>query len=675
VLYRLAAAETLANCNGSSQTALPASTCIFNDTTAGNNAVPGEQNYGNTSPPLPDYQTNVGYDLATGLGSVNVANLVNGWDSARSETAAVTLALTPSGPITHGTSVTMNVNVAPAPPATTTPTGDIAITGPSSTSPSNLQPFANATLDANGDASAATNQIPGGTATLTAHYEGDGTFVPGDATASLTVNPETSTTSLAVSSGGSSGVPFSSGTYGTPLTFSSTVAGSSGVGTPSGLVIFQEVSSGAVDAQATLNSTGVATATGVSNLSVGAHTMSANYQSDPSFQASNSSPVTFSISQASSSTGFNPSSGSLIADNSHYLQIVVASSGQGASPTGTITLQSGSNPVGSPLALSPNGPASASANFSGVSLPYGPITLTAAYSGDTNYIASSSAPATFNVVRPTSVAVSSSNPSIVQGNNVSFTATVSPVQSGPALTGTVQFTANGNGIGSAIAVGSNGQAQISTTTLPVGSVQVNAIYSGDSNYGTSSASLSESVAPAPSLLIAAAPSSITISGPGQSGSTTLTFTGQNGFLGTINFSPADCDGLPSEAACKFSASSVTLSSSNQSANVTLTVSTTAASAQAPIGVKLPAIPRGMLPLAALLAFAFLSWQSGLFGNRKPLRLVRVSLVVLGLAAISSCGGGNSGPSNPGTPVGTSTVVVSLNTGSGTQTIQVQLNVN
>lgn len=675
VLYRLAAAQTYSNCNGSNQAALPASACIFHDITVGNNAVPGEQNYGNTSPPLPDYQSGVAYDQATGLGSVNVANLVNQWSTARSETAAVTLSLNPTGTITHGTAVTMNVNVAPAPPNTAMPTGDIAVTGPSATSPSNLQQFTTATLDGNGDATTTTNQIPGGDVTLTAHYEGDGTYVPGDATASLTVNPEPSSTSLVVSSSGTSGGVFSSGTYGTPITFSSTVVGSSGVGTPSGLVIFQEVSSGAVDAQAALNTTGVATAAGITNLSVGPHTLTANYQSDPSFQASKSSPVTFSISQASSSTGFNPPSGSIIADGSHYLQILVNGSGQGTSPTGTITLLSGSNPIGNALALSPNGTASASVNLFGASLPYGPITLTATYSGDINYVASSSAPATFNVVRPTSITVISSNPSIVQGNNVSFTATVTPTQSGPALTGAVQFAANGSNIGNPVLVSSGGQAQISSTSLPVGNLQISAIYSGDSNYGASTASLSETVAPAPSVLIAAAPSSITINKPGQTGSTTLSFTGQNSFLGTINFSPADCNGLPSEAACSFSAASVTLSSSSQSATVVLAISTTAPSLLAPRGVNSPSSPAKGWPVTTILVVMSMCLGSALLGCGKQRRLGRVPVAVLAIAALSSCGGGSSGPPNPGTPTGSSTVVVSMNTGTATQTIQVQLNVN
>ena len=73
-LYQLAAGETLSVCNS----AAPAAGCVFNDITAGNNAVPGEVNYGTSSA---QYQAGVGYDLATGLGSVNVNNLVTGWNT------------------------------------------------------------------------------------------------------------------------------------------------------------------------------------------------------------------------------------------------------------------------------------------------------------------------------------------------------------------------------------------------------------------------------------------------------------------------------------------------------------------------------------------------------------------------------------------------------------------
>ncbi len=75
-LYSLAAGQTLASCNASNTASLPSSSCIFNDVTLGNNAVPGETGYSTSTAA---YQAGVGYDLATGLGSVNVSNLVFGW--------------------------------------------------------------------------------------------------------------------------------------------------------------------------------------------------------------------------------------------------------------------------------------------------------------------------------------------------------------------------------------------------------------------------------------------------------------------------------------------------------------------------------------------------------------------------------------------------------------------
>jgi hypothetical protein len=75
-LYALASAENLNGCDASNTATLPAANCIFNDVTVGTNAVPGEANY-NT--PAETFPAKVGYDLATGLGSVNIANLVNAW--------------------------------------------------------------------------------------------------------------------------------------------------------------------------------------------------------------------------------------------------------------------------------------------------------------------------------------------------------------------------------------------------------------------------------------------------------------------------------------------------------------------------------------------------------------------------------------------------------------------
>lgn len=99
--YTLAAAQTTASCNSSS---LLVSTCIFNDVTVGTIAMPcvkGSPNCvtnttGDANGVTSGFSTGVGYDEATGLGSVNVANLVNatGWTQNNGPAADYTVTST-----------------------------------------------------------------------------------------------------------------------------------------------------------------------------------------------------------------------------------------------------------------------------------------------------------------------------------------------------------------------------------------------------------------------------------------------------------------------------------------------------------------------------------------------------------------------------------------------------
>jgi hypothetical protein len=96
VLYQLAAKEDYASCN--SNTVKAGNSCIFYDTTTGSNAavcITGATNCvtstsGDQVGILSGYKATAGYDLTTGLGTFNVANLVNAWP-ATAKTPAVTL--------------------------------------------------------------------------------------------------------------------------------------------------------------------------------------------------------------------------------------------------------------------------------------------------------------------------------------------------------------------------------------------------------------------------------------------------------------------------------------------------------------------------------------------------------------------------------------------------------
>jgi hypothetical protein len=99
------------------------------------------------------------------------------------------------------------------------------------------------------------------------------------------------------------------------------------------------------------------------------------------------------------------------------------------------------------------------------------------------------------------------------GQVVDFTATVSPVPPAQGTpTGTVQFQIDGSNFGNPVTL-SGGSATISTGSLAAGSHTVSAIYSGDSNFASSTGTLSggQSVNPAP-LTISADNQSMTYGG-------------------------------------------------------------------------------------------------------------------------------------------------------------------
>ena len=90
---------------------------------------------------------------------------------------------------------------------------------------------------------------------------------------------------------------------------------------------------------------------------------------------------------------------------------------------------------------------------------------------------------------------SSANPS-TYGTSVTFTATITPVNS-PAPTGTVAFTAGGTSISGCSAVTvSSAEAQCSTSALAGGSNSIVATYSGDTDYDSSTGSLTQTVSAA-----------------------------------------------------------------------------------------------------------------------------------------------------------------------------------
>ncbi len=409
-------------------------------------------------------------------------------------------------------------------------------------------------------------------------------------------------------------------------------------------------------------------------LPLGNNTITAQFVGDSNYAASAVSNSATISNQAATTTAIT-SSNLTIQHGASVTFTAVVTSGQAGGPalTGTVQFTSNGTPFGSPVPL-----VSGQAQISTSSLSGGSLTIQANYSGDTNYQSSFSyLQEVVQLIATTTVASSSSN-SIQQGSSVTFTATVTPAQTGgPAVGGTVTFTLN-----SATTIGTpsvvNGQAQFTTSTLPVGTDSISAQYNGDANYAPSTAVgvLGVNVTAGPDFNITFAPATLNVSSPGASASTTVTVTGSNGFNGAINFSPALCSGLPSESSCSFSPATVTGSGTTM-----LTVSTTAPSSLLPLSRHMDV--GGWRTVAGAIRFLLLAvalLALGIQARRRRWNFLATALSLTLLIANAACGGGGTGggvtpPTNPGTPlVQNQTVTVTVTSGTITHTFTFTLNV-
>jgi Bacterial Ig-like domain (group 3)/FG-GAP-like repeat len=334
-------------------------------------------------------------------------------------------------------------------------------------------------------------------------------------------------------------------------------------------------------------------------------------------------------------------------------------------PTGTATFFDGNTQLGSPVTL--NG--SSVAQYSTSSLSVSTHSITAQYSGDSNFSASTSN-AVSQVVNAASKAsttttvVSSLNPS-TSGQSVQFTATVTSQTAGTP-TGTATFFDGNTQLGSAVTLNGSAAAQYSTSSLSTGSHSITAQYSGDSNFAASTSNaVSQQVNAAANadFSVSANPTVLNLNA-GQSGSVTLTITPIGGSTQTIMLS---CGSLPFGTTCAFSNSSVTLDGTHN-ATSTLTIQTSGASSAAAPPANWPASRLGLL--IAAFAIPVFSLAAFWVGSRR----LRPALgFALGLALLVAVFAGCA--ARPGTPAGSYSVSVALVAGADTHNVPITLHVS
>ena len=359
---------------------------------------------------------------------------------------------------------------------------------------------------------------------ITASYGGNSTF--NSSTGSLTGNPQVVNKGTTVTTLTSSQNP---STLGQAVTFTATVSAvSPAAGTPTGTVTFLD--GGTSIGTGTLSG-GVATLT-TSTLAAGNHTITASYSGDSNFGTSTGSltnnpqvvnkgatTVTLTSSQNPSALG-------------QAITFTATVSGGGGTATGTVTFLDGGTSIGTGTL------SGGVATLTTSTLAAGNHTITANYSGDSNFSASTGSlannPQVVNKPGTTVTLTSSQNPSVF-GHAITFTATVSG--SGGTPTGTVTFLDGGTSIGTGTLSG--GVATLTTSTLAVGNHTITATYSGDSNFGAGTGSLTNNPQVVNSTIISTTTALTSSQNPsvfGQSVTFTATVSGGGGTpTGTVTF--------------------------------------------------------------------------------------------------------------------------------------------
>ena len=526
-----------------------------------------------TAPPAPAgpaYNAGPGYDAASGLGSVDVAQLINNWHSGSAGGAAtVAVSLTEAGqPISsfaHNAPVQLNLSVTGS---AGTPTGDVEISAPwNGRANGGIGPL---TLN-NGVATSPGfgGVLPGGSYSLVARYAGDATYAAAVTSIPIHVSPVASKLVIEATDSANNPLPVYNGqslAYGTNVHFTFFVLDAATNDDPfsaTGNVVLTD--NGRQLAVLPLDAEGFASFSST-HLAAGLHSFNARYSGDSTFNASTLTPPAPSVTIAGVptttslvSTDPNPSS----ANNTLVLVATVtpnqvcsplAPCPTGAAPGGKVRFNDGNRNLGTvALDLGVNTGTSPSSSAT-LTLIRNTLTagsgnsITATYIPDStgNYLGSSSASVLVQVGTGTGALSTTTGLSTTPANavnfvntsNLVFVATVSnSVGRRAAPTGSVTFFSNGTSLGSealdlagiaAIAIPQNN----GLLALPLGQSNIEAQYSGDSTHAPSSAVYAVNVygqGSTPDFAMQSNVTSQVITAARKSANFTVQFTSTNNF--------------------------------------------------------------------------------------------------------------------------------------------------
>jgi len=562
------------------------------------------------------YAAGTGYDLATGLGSVDVANLIKYWSSLNLAPTATTFSVSPSS-LVHGQTATVTGSVA-ATGAQGTPTGALSLTandGLSHSTGIGDFPLTSGSLHAPVD------NLPGGTYQLTAAYAGDGSFASSkSAPVTVTVAPENgklTTTGWYWSPYDLLLHPLSSGTtvpYGTqifldaqPVSGNATLAAQPTPAT--GTVVFVDKAGTSTNSSTQpVNTAGVAEwSTGI--FAPGAHTVTAFYSGDASYNPSSAIAAAFTVVPGATSLAVTPLATSVSAGASVTLDVQLTVGYlplYGKLPTGKVTVSLGSHSQAVPWQASgTTGSASLEAAATFTSVAAGNLAVAASYPGDANWLRSTATGGTVTVLSgklTPAVALTTTSANPAPGKTFTLTATLTGPSGKPVPTGSVAFVSEALGFNQ-VATLAAGKAAV---TIPANSASnganlFTAVYAGDANYAAATSN-------ALTITVSKADFSLTTLNaevqlvPAKSAAATLALAPLNGFCGSVTLAASAPAGISASLAKRTPAVNaattdvLVLSAANSLAPGTYTVAITATgggrvhTAQILVSVPAPAAP-------------------------------------------------------------------------------------
>jgi hypothetical protein len=262
------------------------------------------------------YNAGSAYNLATGLGSVDIASLVSNWTSVGKAQTSVSLTLS-STTFQHGQPIQIGVGVNPsAATGNVALSNDISARGLFGSSSQLTLPLIN------GQASSNWAAFPGGTYNVYASYGGDATYGSSISTpVEITVTPEDSVLRLSTSSVDGSGrltsVARKTVSYGTYVSIDAQPVGKSQsananpLTNATGTITFADsAASQAAQGSGMLDATGNAEFP-THYFGVGTHAVTASYWGDSSYNASTSVPVSFIVQKAGTVAAVTTSANSI----------------------------------------------------------------------------------------------------------------------------------------------------------------------------------------------------------------------------------------------------------------------------------------------------------------------------------------------------------------------------